>query len=602
MGIDMDRRGFVQALAAAGISPAVAGAQPAPARRVIESFDYQGVTLRPSRWQRQFEHAREFYLGLNEDDILKGFRDAAKLPAPGSTLGGWAARDSGVIFGQWLSALARAWRATGDAAFRDKGARLTEGWAKTLPADGNSRMGTYAYEKMVCGLADMHRYAGHPDAIPLLERITRVASATFSRERIGGRNLEVKWTDGWPQEWYTLTENLYRAYQFSGSGLFREFGDVWLYHEFWDKFADTARPSGIQGIHAYSHVNSFNGAAMAYAVTGDAHYLRILRNGYEYLQNTQCFATGGYGPSERILPLDGALGDSLEIRSDSCETPCCSWAAFKMARYLMEFTGEARYGDWIEKLLYNGIGASLPIAPGGRNFYYADYRIGNGIKVYDASTFTCCSGTYFQNVADYHNLIYMRDAGGLYVNLYVPSDVVWKGPEGEVRLRQETGYPETDTTSLTVAAGSGKFRLHFRVPEWSRGATLAVNGERQNVAAEPGKWASLERAWRAGDRVELRIPLRFQKKAVDPQHPNRAAVMRGPVVLVQEGGAHFPLPLLPEEAALDKWLAPAETPATFRIVPQDDVPVRGNFLPFYMVGENQRYRMYFDPSLRRRLW
>ena len=87
----------------------------------------------------------------------------------------------------------------------------------------------------------------------------------------------------------------------------------------------------------------------------------IIRNAYDFLQNTQCYATGGFGPAERIMPTNGNLGKALDYHQNTCETPCCSWAAFKLARYLMQFTGEARYGDWIERLIYNGIGGILPI-------------------------------------------------------------------------------------------------------------------------------------------------------------------------------------------------------------------------------------------------
>ena len=84
---------------------------------------------------------------------------------------------------------------------------------------------------------------------------------------------------------------------------------------------------------------------MAYAVTREPALLTMLTNAFDFMQNTQCYATGGYGPVERIMPTNGNLGVAIETRQNTCETPCCSWAAFKMARYLMTFTGEARFGD-----------------------------------------------------------------------------------------------------------------------------------------------------------------------------------------------------------------------------------------------------------------
>src|SRR4029079_14791531 len=109
-------------LAAGLVSEALSAATP-PSQK-IEAFDYQGVQLLDSRWRSQVQGARGFYLGLSDDDILHGFPAAAGLPAPGKALGGWCKDDTSMIFGQWLSGMARLYRATGDNAVRDKAALL----------------------------------------------------------------------------------------------------------------------------------------------------------------------------------------------------------------------------------------------------------------------------------------------------------------------------------------------------------------------------------------------------------------------------------------------------------------------------------------------
>jgi DUF1680 family protein len=293
---------------------------------------------------------------------------------------------------------------------------------------------------------------------------------------------------------------------------------------------------------------------------------------------------------------DGSLGKALETRSDTFETICGSWGGFKLSRYLMQFTGEARYGDWIERLFYNGVGASLPLRPGGRNFYYSDYRISGGMKVDYWENFTCCSGTYIQNMADYHNLIYYRDPASLYVNLYVPSEVLWNRPGGDIQLVQETGYPETEISALTLNMNqSADFALKLRVPSWSRDMSLKVNGAASNVPCNPGEWAVISRTWKPGDRVDVRIPLRLRTEAVDRQHPNRVAVVRGPVVLALDFNYHDPALELPKtDAGLNRWLVPDEKPSVFRIERPDGRPVRLKFRPFYDLAEDFPYLMYFD--------
>jgi uncharacterized protein len=429
--------------------PAVAAADDKNARLQIETFDYQGVKLRPSRWQRQYQMARDFYLGVSDDDILHGWRAAAGLPAPGKALGGWCASNSNTVFGQWLQGMSRMSKATGDNVLRDKAIGLFTEWAKTVPENGNCGMGHYPFEKLVGGLVDLKQYAGHETSLPMLERVVDYAANHLDRTRTPAAPRPPENHSGRPLEWYTVGENLYRAFQLTGNAKYKDFGDVWQYTTYWEKFLDTADPPDAYGVHAYSHVNTWSSCAMAYAATGDAKYLQMLKNAYDFLQNTQCFATGGYGPVERIMPTNGNLGKAIETQQNSCEAPCCSWAAFKMARYLMTFTGEARYGDWIERLLYNGIGAALPITDNGKNFYYSDYRVAGGAKTYARSTYTCCSGTYIQAVAEYANLVYFKDATSLYVNLFLPSEVVWTRPDGDMKLTQETGFPESESIALT---------------------------------------------------------------------------------------------------------------------------------------------------------
>jgi hypothetical protein len=262
----------------------------------------------------------------------------------------------------------------------------------------------------------------------------------------------------------------------------------------------------------------------------------------------------------------------------------------------MQFTGEARYGDWIERLFYNGVGGGLPIAPGGRNFYYADYRVAEGMKTYNWEAYTCCSGTYIQDVADFHNLIYFRDASSLYVNLYVPSEVTWARPDGPVTLTQDTDYPQSDVITMTLGMKrSTDFSLKFRVPEWTRGSSVKVNGAPVDIPCTPGTWATVARTWNAGDRVEIRIPLRFRMVPVDRQHPDRVLIMRGPAVLVLESDFHENAFRLPErDDDLEKWLVDEKTPGVFQVVIPGGGRVASKMRPYYSMEENYPYKMYFD--------
>lgn len=576
------------------ISPLGAQAEEnAAGRLLLEPFDYDGVVLHESRWRTQMLSARDYYLSVSDDDILHGYREAAGLPAPGHALGGWCAKNSDIVFGQWLSGMSRLYKATGDERLRAKAAGLLREWRKTLGEGGDCRMDLYAFDKLVCGLVDMHLYARDAEALPALRDGLAWAMRTFSRAR---EEETPEMTSGEPGEWYTFPENLYRAWELLGGGELKAFADSYLHPRYWGRFSTTSSPENAHHVHAYSHVNSFSSVAMAYRVSGDRRWLDILRNAYDYLQDTQCYATGGYGPMERIVPADGTLGRSLEARNASFEAVCGSWAGFKMSRYLTEFTGEARYGDWAERLLYNGVGAALPITDGGKHFYYADYRVSGGMKVYKVSRYSCCSGSYFQCVADYHNLIYYHAADTLYVSLYLPSEVRWDGPAGKVRLRQDTSYPEEERVRMTVSLDrSSAFALAFRIPGWAEGVTASIGGKIWPVTATASGWGEIRREWSDGDVVEVRIPLRLREVPVDSRHPGRIAVVRGPSVLVRDDWVFEDIVPVPGPGQLDSWLVPDEKQrGVFKIAPGAGRGLEARFRPFYSVGEATPYRIYHD--------
>src|SRR6476660_3268011 len=178
MSPDIDRREFlkqapVAAALVAGVAQgslsapdaqAVVPPAVAPAKaHALETFDYLNVRLLPSRWQQQVEVARTFFHEyVSIDDVLQGFRAAANQPAPGRPLGGWCGKDSNNVFGQWLSSLTRLARVTGDDSLRTMALTLYTEWVKTVGADGDAHMDHYSFDKLVCGLVDLARYANHP--------------------------------------------------------------------------------------------------------------------------------------------------------------------------------------------------------------------------------------------------------------------------------------------------------------------------------------------------------------------------------------------------------------------------------------------------------
>jgi DUF1680 family protein len=246
----------------------------------------------------------------------------------------------------------------------------------------------------------------------------------------------------------------------------------------------------------------------------------------------QSFATGGWGPDEMLkAPDSGDVNASLTKTHNSFETPCGSYAHFKVTRYLLRVTRDSRYGDSIERVMYNTVLGAKPMCSDGRAFYYADYNFA-GKKVYSNHGFPCCSGTLPQVAADYRINTYFRDARGVYVNLYLPSSVRWVQEGAKVVLSQSGAYPFGDLISLEVNTSASKeFALNLRIPEWAENARVEVNGKRWRDSPMPGTFAAIARQWRGGDRIEVHLPRKMRMESIDPQHPETVVLLCGPLVL-----------------------------------------------------------------------
>ena len=203
------------------------------------------------------------------------------------------------------------------------------------------------------------------------------------------------------------------------------------------------------------------------------------------------------------MPGTGKLAASLDSTHASFETPCGSYAHFKITRYLLGLTGDSRYGDSMERVLYNTILGASPMQPDGRAFYYSDYHP-QAVKVFAKDKWPCCSGTFPQIAADYRISAYFLggEQRGLYVNLYVPSTVTWLDPATGTKfsLLQTTQYPYAPNIRFDVmATKAATFSLYLRIPQWADDAAVTLNQVRDSRKLVPGSFAEIRRgSCRAG--------------------------------------------------------------------------------------------------------
>ena len=518
----------------------------------LDEFGYGDVSIASDPHELQLMNTHTVLMNLSEDSLLKPFRQMSGMPAPGEDLGGWYSYDPnydyrkgfdlgfapGCTFGQWVSALARVYAITGETATREKILRLNRLFAETISDDFyvKNRFPAYTFDKLLIGLLDSHTFAHDPQALAILEHTTNTALPHLPGKAIEHDHpwradkdpSDASWT--WDES-YTMPENLFLASRRGAGKRYFDLGLQYLDDKTW--FDPLSRNENVlAGRHAYSYVNSLSSAMMAYMVAGSETHLRAAQNAFAMLE-AQSFATGGWGPDEQLrAPDSNDVYDSLTNTHHSFETPCGSYAHFKLTRYLLRVTREARYGDSMERMMYNTVLGAMPLQENGKNFYYADYNF-DGTRVYKEARWACCSGTLPQVAADYRINTYFRGPQAIYINLYIPSTLRWTEKGRALSLTQEGEYPYEDRVHFTVTASEPTTStLHFRIPAWAEGAGVSVNGAREGGPAVPGSFAAIQREWKTGDRVDLELPLRMRLEPIDRRHVDTVALLYGPLVLM----------------------------------------------------------------------
>jgi DUF1680 family protein len=569
----------------------------------LAQFDYADVDLAPGPHEQQLDETHRVLMGLSDDSILKPLREMSGLPAPGDDLGGWyhykpdyvIDRDHGYgfapscAFGQWVSTLARYYAIRKDPATREEVLRLNRLYAQTISGDyyQKNRFPTYCYDKILLGLIDSHKYVGDRDAFSILEHTTNAALPHFPKHAV---EHDTPWRPGktdkiWTwDESYTISENLFLAYQRGAGSRYRDLATQYLDDVYYDPLAEGR--NNLAGRHAYSHVNSLSSAMQAWLTLGSRKHLAAAKHGFDMLA-AQSFATGGWGPYETLCAPNGPeLFNSLSDCHASFETPCGAYAHFKLTRYLLRVTRNSCYGDSMERVMYNTVLGAKPLMPDGRTFYYSDYNF-KARKIYSPDQhWACCSGTLPQVAADYriNTAFHDPNSRSLWLNLYIPSTLRWNLHGAQLALTQRSLYPFDDfiqfelQTSRPAAA-----TLNFRIPAWITNPSVSVNGRQFQTDVTPGTFTSIHREWQNGDRVELHLPMTVRLEPIDPLHPQTVALCFGPLVLFAITDSQ------PVITRNDLLAARKIDRRTWQVTPASGPPF--NLIPFTDIAE-QQYSTY----------
>lgn len=519
----------------------------APSR--LEPFPLRQVRLKDGIFRQQMLANRAYMLSLPTDRLAHMFRLTANLPSTADPLLGWESPTTELrghfAGGHYLSGCALQFAGDGDTEAKAKGDALVAALSECQKANQNGYLSAfpqtlfdhlrdrvpvwapfYTYHKIMAGHLDMYTYAGNEQALATAEAMAGWV-AQWVKPLSDDQMQEIL-----TEEYGGMGEVLYNLAAVTGNRSYIPLARRFDKLSFFDPLAE--RRDVLKGLHANTHIPQVIGAARSFELTGEERYHTIAEYFWQEVVAARTYSTGGTSNGEHWDSDPGTL--NISTSSEEC---CCGYNMLKLTRHVYGWTGDARAMDYYERTLFNSrLGTQdkdgmkqyfLSLAPSG----WRTYNVPFGTNANDA--FWCCTGTGLEEFAKFGDTIYYHDDDGVYVNLFIASDLRW--PEKGLHLEQLTSFPEEAGTRFVVHVDQPtKLDLNLRIPYWvAPGGSVSVNGETLEAFATPSSYLKLRRTWKEGDRVQLKLPMALHAEALGTD-TSQQALLYGPLVLAARMG------------------------------------------------------------------
>lgn len=633
-------------LALPGAVFAASQGQAAAPAAAAELYPLSAVRLLESPFSQAVRSNRDYLLAHDVDRLLAPFLREAGLPKKAETYGNWESGGlDGHTAGHYLSALAMMVAAHADTADGELSRRLDymlAELARCQAAGGDGYLGGVPRSRALwadvkAGKINAHGFGLNDRWVPLYN-IHKTFAGLRDAHRIAGREqargMWLRLGEWWLGVTADLTaEQIQQMLRSEHGGMNEAMADLHALSGDSRYLTEARRlnhkavldpliagEDRLTGLHANTQIPKVIGLERIAGLTGDAAAHRGATFFWDIVTRERSVAFGGNSVGEHFQPKEN-FRPILESR-EGPET-CNTYNMLKLTEHLFVAEPRAAYADYYERALYNHILASIhPTRPG--YVYFTPIRPEH-YRVYSdpGRAFWCCVGSGMENPGKYGEFIYARAADGIYVNLFVPSELTFG--EG-FRLRQTTRFPDEQGTRLELTMPkSSRFALRLRHPAWVDAGEFAVrvNGRAARVDSTPSSYAELLRDWKNGDVVEIALPMRTRAERL-PDGGDWVALLHGPVLLAASSGkdrldglvaddsrmghvAHGPV--VPFDRVPVIFARPEEIPALasadekspeLRVVLKNAVDTRPEGLelrPFFRTHD-ERYQIYWQLTSR----
>jgi DUF1680 family protein len=374
------------------------------------------------------------------------------------------------------------------------------------------------------------------------------------------------------------------------------------------------RQDCLDNMHANTQVPKVIGFERISELSGNEIYHTASAYFWDVVTGRRSLAFGGNSRREHFPSNDACTDFINDIDGpESCNTN----NMLKLTENLHRRNPEARFADYYELATFNHILSTQHPEHGGyvyftpaRPRHYRNYSAPN-------EAMWCCVGTGMENHGKYGQFIYSKKGDALYVNLFVASELNWK--EKGVKLRQETSFPYSESSKITLTEGKGKFTMLVRYPGWVKPGefSVTVNGEQVPLISGPSSYVAIDRKWKKNDVIELTFPMHNSVKYL-PNVPQYIALMHGPIMLGMKTGTEDMAHLIADDSRFGQYASGKKLstdqapilinndiesianqlqpipgkPLHFTLTTRMENPIHNELQPFFEIHDS-RYMMYW---------
>ncbi len=550
---------LASAAGACGFSP-LAG--PAVSGRV-KSFPLSAVRLKPSIYSLAVDANRNYLKRLDPDRLLHNYRKQAGLAPKGETYGGWERETiAGHSLGHYLSACSLMHAQTGDAEClararyivtelaacqRARGDGYVAGFTRTA-ASGASEPGYrvleeisrgdirsarfdlngswapfYNWHKLFAGLLDADLHCAIEEAL----RVAAALARYIERSLLPLVDVQMQAVLG--TEFGGMGDVLAELHARTGEARWLALARRFYHHAVLDPLI--AGHDDLAHLHANTQIPKVNGLARLYELDGDPAKLRGALFFWRAVTQGRSYVIGGNSDRE-YFQEPGSI--SRYITEQTCES-CNTYNMLKLTRRLYAADPQSSYFDFYERAHLNHILAQQ--RPSDGMFAYMVPLMSGAAREFSEpfDSFWCCVGTGMESHSKHGDSIFWQDAGTLYVNLFIPSELTWE--ERDARIALGSGQPFDGHVELRIASIGNRdpFTIAVRLPDWCPTPSAEFNGRTVAAHRDSRGYFTIRRRWKAGDVVALELPMRLRLEST-PDDPATVALLRGPLVLAGDLG------------------------------------------------------------------